>query len=167
MKTIAAFIDEIHIHLRWLDSWRWGRAGDPIDHRAHISAIYAMEAARRLGVEVPQPMLREMTKASDETKWFEELEKNAIKRAHSGTPPGPIPEAVETLPDWEDTIVVAIQTSKKPLRNHGDVAKAAGYQYNSNFKGHMADLARRKIIAKTGGKYVVKSQDHGQDDGQD
>jgi hypothetical protein len=159
-KSIAAFIDEIHIHLRWIDSWRFRGVGDPVDHRAHISAIYATEAARRLGIEVPSPPLVPMTKAGEETRWFEALEANAVRAV------GPdFPGSVLTIhqPEWELTILEAIQTSKKPLKNHADVAKAAGYQHNSNLKSHMADLKRRKIIEKRGGRYFVKSQGLGQD----
>jgi hypothetical protein len=82
VQDVSGFIDVLDAHLRSLDDVQTkrshnGHPADCPDARAGMHALYAAEAARRLGIDVPQPMPVVGTRISGEARWFEALEKNA------------------------------------------------------------------------------------------
>ena len=89
-RSISAFVDVIHAHLGYLDHVQSQRSlrghhSDCPDPRAGMHVLYAVEAARRLGLDVPDPLPQKGMTISEERKWFEALEENAGRAALSGT----------------------------------------------------------------------------------
>jgi len=75
---IPALIDVIHAHMRWLDLCL--RTGDKPHARAEIYAIYATGAARRLGVESPQPLPESGARITEDLAWYQALVGAATRR---------------------------------------------------------------------------------------
>ena len=78
VTTIAQFVDALHAHARWLDQVLSSGIGNKPEPRAGVHAIYASEAAKRLGVPIPHPVPQMETLALDEQNWFMDLARNAL-----------------------------------------------------------------------------------------
>jgi len=86
VQSISAFIDVNDGHLRWLERVadkriQGGHPPDCPDSCAGKHALYAAEAARRLGIEVPATMPKMGTLLSNEAKWFKALSRAAEAKA--------------------------------------------------------------------------------------